>query len=103
MKHIIIAIILIFSMQLAFSQGDVKSKLDDLLKEYYPKDNDPGIVLQVYDNNNNTIFAKVQGIADLKIGRKIDLHTNFRMTSVSKQVTAATMYQLIQYNKIESN
>lgn len=103
MKHIIIAIILIFSMQLAFSQGDVKSKLDDLLKEYYPKDNDPGIVLQVYDNNNNTIFAKGQGIADLKTGRKIDLHTNFRMASVSKQVTAAAIYQLIQENKIDVN
>ncbi|WP_313369043.1 serine hydrolase domain-containing protein [Sphingobacterium mizutaii] len=103
MKHIIIAIILIFSMQLAFSQGDVKSKLDELLKEYYPKDNDPGIVLQVYDNNNNTIFAKGQGIADLKTGRKIDIHTNFRMASVSKQVTAAAIYQLIQENKIDVN
>src|SRR5690606_751200 len=103
MKHIIIAIILIFSMQLAFSQGDVKSKLDDLLKEYYTKDNERRIVLQVYDNNNNTIFAKGQGIADLKTGRTIDLHTNFRMASVSKQVTAAAIYQLIQENKIDVN
>src|SRR5690606_13696472 len=103
MKHTIIAIILLFHLQLAFSQGNVKSKLEDLIKEYYPKDNDPGIVLQVYDNNNKTIYAKGQGIADLKSGRKIDVHTNFRMASVSKQVTAAAIYQLIKENKIDVN
>lgn len=103
MKHTIIAIILLFNMQLAFSQGDVKSKLDDLMKGYYPKDNDPGIVLEVYANNNKTVFAKGQGIADLKTGRKIDVQTNFRMASVSKQVTAAAIYQLIKENKIDVN
>lgn len=103
MKQTIIAIILLFNLQFTFAQEDVKSKIDDLMKEYYPKDNDPGNVLEVYDNNNKSIYAKGQGIADLKTGRKIDVQTNFRMASVSKQVTAAAIYQLIKENKIDVN
>ena len=102
MKHIILAVILLFSMQEGFSQEEVKTKLESLVNEYYPKKTNPGIMLQVYNNDNKVIYAKGQGIADLKSGRKIDINTNFRMASVSKQVTAAAIYQLIKDNKIDA-
>ncbi|OYD44370.1 hypothetical protein CHU00_17095 [Sphingobacterium cellulitidis] len=100
MKNIIVFIVLVFSLQSGYSQEDMKANMDRIVDKYYSSQNNPGIMLQIFNNNAETVYAVGAGKRDLKSGMEIDNHSNFRMASVSKQFTAAAIYQLVQDKKL---
>lgn len=50
--------------------------------------------------NGHTVFAKGYGVANLNVHPKIDVHTNFRLASFSKQFTAMAIMLLVHDGKL---
>lgn len=75
----------------------LNSFLDNLFKEY--KGKVPGASTGIVFNDN-LVFTKNYGYANLKINEKISTKTNFRLASVSKQFTATCILQLVDKNFI---
>lgn len=71
-----------FSSICLFAQ--LSSKLDSLLR---PISNKPGFALLI-ERDGKVLYQKADGLANITTGKKIDLSSNFRMASVSKQFTA---------------
>lgn len=95
MKKILILIcFVLFSMLNLYAQESDLSKLDEVVDQYYPDSQAPGIILQISKYGMGTGYAKGRGIANLETGEQIDSLTNFRMASVSKQFTALAVFLL---------
>ena len=77
--------------------------LDSAIKKFYPKEQDPGIMLHITGENNQLIYTKGIGRSDLRMSTSIDSKTNFRMASVSKQFTALAIRYLHATNKLKLN
>lgn len=73
--------------------GDV-AILDDMLKEYFPRKQDPGAAAMLWLGDQTICAAR--GVADQETGEQITSQTNFRLASVSKQFTAACILQLCE-------
>ncbi len=100
-KYLFIFMALIFWNQLGYAQDETDNKLNHLIDKYYPNQEDPGIMLYISDNQGKMQYSKYKGMANLDAGENITSKTNFRMASVSKQVTAHAIYQLLKGNKID--
>jgi len=59
----------------------------------------PGAAVLVR-KNGRTVFAHGYGVSDLRTFAKIDLHTNFRLASFSKQFTAMAIMLLVHDGKL---
>jgi CubicO group peptidase (beta-lactamase class C family) len=60
---------------------------------------DPGAAVLV-EKDGNVIFEKGYGVRELRAHTKIDLQTNFRLASVTKQFTAMAIMLLIHDGKL---
>lgn len=72
-----------------------KSTFDNIVKQHYPDATEPGAALWVW-KQGEPIIEEGYGMADLNEGKAITANTHFRMASVSKQITALSIYRLIQ-------
>ncbi len=59
----------------------------------------PGAAVLVI-KDGRTVFQRGYGVADLRMLRKIDEHTNFRLASVTKQFTAMAIMLLVHDGKL---
>ncbi len=94
-------ILCLFSFVVLAHAQDQTAKIDSLVRSYYPNSNDPGMVLLITDVGKGAIYSKVQGMASLEDRTSLDLASNFRMASVSKQFTAYAIYQLYKEGKLK--
>jgi len=64
--------------------------------------NTPGATVAIY-RDNRIAFAKAYGCADLAKPTPAQLHTNYRIASVTKQFTAMAIMQLAERGKLAYN
>ncbi|HTE09305.1 MAG TPA: serine hydrolase domain-containing protein [Chitinophagaceae bacterium] len=91
MKLIICAVLFFLCTTPVYCQYNTKS-IDSLLRTYY-KENEPGAFVLI-SQNNQPIFKKGYGLANLQTKEKISSHTNFNIGSLTKQFTAFCIVQL---------
>lgn len=75
------------------------AKVDNLVGTFMGKNNVAGIGLAI-TRNGKLVYAKGYGFADKQTGTKVDTSTLFRISSISKTVTAAAIMKLVQENKL---
>jgi D-alanyl-D-alanine carboxypeptidase len=91
MKLIICAVLFFLCAAPVYCQDNTKS-IDSLLRTYY-KENEPGAFVLI-SQNNQPIFKKGYGLANLQTKEKISSNTNFNIGSLTKQFTAFCIVQL---------
>jgi CubicO group peptidase (beta-lactamase class C family) len=79
-------------------ENDANSKVDALLSSATHA-NQPGLAAMV-SRNGRISFAKGYGLRELRTGAKIDLDTNFRLASFTKQFTAMGIMLLVHDGKL---
>lgn len=92
MKYIYLFMALISSSTL-FAQN-----INQIIKKHFPSANEPGGIALIKQNNEQTSHSF--GLAHITAQKQINDSTHFRMASVSKQITAMAIYQLIRENKL---
>jgi CubicO group peptidase (beta-lactamase class C family) len=78
--------------------ADLKARADAILQASYPADA-PGAAV-IITRGGQTIYAAGRGLADVDARRPITPDTIFRLGSITKQFTAATILQLVQEGKV---
>ena len=96
MKKYFILIILCAGISVS-AQTEYKA-IDTLLVKTYNDGEFNGIVL--VGDNENILFSKSYGFADLGKKTKIDLNTQFYIASISKQFTATLILILVENEKL---
>jgi len=91
MKNSITALVFLVTVLPVYSQDKTK-RIDSLLRTYY-KENEPGAFVLV-SQNNQTVFKKGYGLANLQTNVKINGSTLFNIGSLTKQFTAFCIVQL---------
>lgn len=76
-------------------------KVDDLFSEF-SNDECPGTSVLV-SINGQIVFEKSYGFASLEEKKRVEMRTNFRLASVTKQFTAASIFILVQKGLISLN
>jgi CubicO group peptidase (beta-lactamase class C family) len=84
-------------MSEATSGGDMKSQLDQLMRDY--AGGNPGASVLVL-KNGEALARGSYGMADLEAQVPVTPATNFRLASVSKQFTAAAVLLLMEEGKL---
>src|SRR5437762_2407075 len=80
-----------------YCQNQAK-RIDSLLKTYY-KDNKPGAFI-IISKNNQPVFKKGYGLANMQSKEKITNTTNFNIGSLTKQFTAFSIVQLAERKQL---
>lgn len=70
----------------------LQKQIEGLIYESYKETNEPGCAVLALMGDDNIFVSR--GIADLDIGASITQSTTFRLASVAKQFTAASILQL---------
>jgi CubicO group peptidase (beta-lactamase class C family) len=78
--------------------ADLRAKADAILEASFPADG-PGAAV-IITRGGQTLYAAGRGLADVQARRPITPDTVFRLGSITKQFTAATILQLVQEGKI---
>lgn len=101
-KSIVVAAVLIGTSLLPISANaapeNLSEEIEVLLDKSYPDDG-PGVSV-VVTQNGKVIYSGGQGLADLETNTPIKADTIFRIGSITKQFTAATLLQLAQEGKL---
>lgn len=74
-------------------------KVDNLVGTFMGKNNVAGIGLAV-TRNGKLVYAKGYGFADKQTAARVDTSTLFRISSISKTVTAAAVMKLVEENRL---
>ncbi len=96
MKRRGLLLILLFFCLSGFSQPAL-TRIDSLMKSYYQQA-EPGAVIAI-QQQNQIIFKKGYGLADLVTGRPITADDNFNIGSLTKQFTAFALLELYYNGK----
>jgi CubicO group peptidase (beta-lactamase class C family) len=75
-------------------------RLDSLIASEMARTKTPGVQIAVVVDGK-LAYAKGYGVADIETGRPVTTHTLFRVGSVTKMVTAATLTQLQADGKVD--
>ncbi|HEX8669045.1 MAG TPA: serine hydrolase [Allosphingosinicella sp.] len=78
--------------------ADFKARADAVLAEAYPADG-PGVAVVVMDDGK-IVYSAGRGLADIEAKTPISPDTLFRMGSITKQFSAATLLQLVDEGKV---
>src|SRR5262245_39742006 len=62
-------------------------------------DGEPGLAVLVR-RDGRTVFERGYGVRELRERRKVDARTGFRLASVTKQLTAASIARLVRDGKL---
>jgi CubicO group peptidase (beta-lactamase class C family) len=72
---------------------------DDLMQEFFREYRPPGAALAVA-RNGRLVYARGFGFADVEKREAVQPHSLFRIASVSKPITAAACFRLIEQGKL---
>src|SRR5690349_24154790 len=97
LKLAIAALILVCTSNRALAQKSIPEKIDSLFAEYTSET--PGVAVAVV-RNNEIVFKKGYGLANLEHGVPITPGTVFNIASVSKQFTAFAIYLLEKQGRL---
>ena len=75
-----------------------EQKLERLFEPYSGKN--PGAAVLII-KDNSPLLIKTHGMANTEKGQQVNVQTNFRLASVTKQFTAACILQLIEQDKLK--
>lgn len=95
MSRLVFAFILLFLPFVASTQ----TTYDSLMNFYHQEKNFHGVVLAATDGKVDFIQSK--GLANRTFGIPMDIHTRFKIASVTKTFTAVMILQLFQEGKIQ--
>ena len=85
--------------QAAIAQpSDFRAQADAMLAEYYPA-NGPGVAV-IVTRGGQTIYSAGRGMGDIAANRPLAPARVFRLGSITKQFTAATILQLVGEGRI---
>jgi CubicO group peptidase (beta-lactamase class C family) len=79
--------------------ADPSTKQVDAIFTSLQSNNAPGAAVLVV-RNGRAVFRRGYGVTDLRTLHKIDVHTNFRLASFTKQFTAASIMLLAREGKL---
>ena len=79
--------------------ADFKAQADALVKSAWPADGPGGAV--IVTENGKVVYAAGHGLADIEAKQAITPQTVFRLGSITKQVTAAVLLQLVDEGKVK--
>ena len=79
--------------------ADFKAQSDALVKSAWPADGPGGAV--IVTENGKVVYAAGHGLADIEAKQAITPQTVFRLGSITKQVTAAVLLQLVDEGKVK--
>src|SRR4051794_3354138 len=82
----------------AEGEGEPAAKIDQLLRTAFPADGPGAAVLVV--QNEQVVLRKGYGMANLELGVPVDPANVFRICSITKQVTAVAILQLVDAGKL---
>ncbi|HUX86393.1 MAG TPA: serine hydrolase domain-containing protein, partial [Chloroflexota bacterium] len=82
----------------AFLSGDVVQAIDRMIGELYPA-GEPGAAAIVV-KEGQVVFRKAYGMANLELGVAMRADHIFRIGSITKQFTAATILMLVEQGKL---
>jgi len=74
-------------------------KVDNLVGSFMGKNNVTGMSLAI-TKNGKLVYAKGYGFADKQTGQRVDTSTLFRISSISKTVTATAIMKLVEEGKL---
>jgi Beta-lactamase class C and other penicillin binding proteins len=74
-------------------------KVDKLVSSFMGKNNVAGVSLAI-TRNGKLVYARGYGFADKQTGDRVDTSTLFRISSISKTVTATAIMKLLEENKL---
>lgn len=75
------------------------TQIDQMLTALYPTDQ-PGVAV-IVTQNDETLFRKGYGMANLELGVKMEPHMVFRLGSITKQFTAVAILMLLEQGLLD--
>ena len=105
-KNKVLLILLLLNLNCSFSQNDfegINLKTKKLINRFIEKENVPGMSVSI-SYNDTLIFSNGFGYADLENKIKVDPSTTkFRIASITKTLTAATIMKMAEEELIDIN
>lgn len=98
MKKIILALAAALCFGQAKAQQPDYKKIDSLLT--YLTENNKFMGSVSLAQNGKTVFEKAYGYADYATQKKADVHTKYKIGSISKMFTASVIFSLIEEKKL---
>ena len=92
---------LAFAQTPKLSAAKLAQEIDKILAGIYPP-NEPGAVV-IVTKNDQPLFRKAYGMADLELGVKLEPDMIFRIGSITKQFTAVAILMLAEQGKLDLN
>jgi CubicO group peptidase (beta-lactamase class C family) len=86
------AIVLAFLIA-ACNGGPADHPIDQLIAQYYGASDEPGLALMVV-KDGEVVYRRAHGVANVNTGVAITAESNFRLASVTKQMTALSVMLL---------
>ncbi|MDQ7948233.1 MAG: serine hydrolase domain-containing protein [Pedobacter sp.] len=90
-------LLLLFMLFTSMAMAQNYAKIDELFAPYAGEN--PGAALAIV-KDGKIVYSQSYGLSELESKTKVNLNTNFRLASVSKQFTAAAILQLIGKGKL---
>jgi CubicO group peptidase (beta-lactamase class C family) len=98
MSKKIILLSVLFISSFAFSQQTKFQKIDSLLTFFNANNKFMGSI--ALSENNQIVFAKTYGYADVETNKKLNIDTKLKIGSITKTFTATIIMQLIDEKKL---
>lgn len=81
--------------------SQLQEALDELLQQHYTT-HTPGAAILVA-RQHEIVYKGAAGVANMATGTPLTTQSNFRMASVSKQITAMSVWLLVQQDRLRLN
>lgn len=93
-----VSLLILLCSQSGLAQEPAAKQIDPIFSGVTSK-TEPGLAV-VVRKDNRTVFEQGYGMRDLRSNLPIDIHTNFRLASFTKQFTAMTIMLLVHDGKL---
>lgn len=94
--------LLLFLLITSFSFGQNIPKISTLIKAEINANKVPALAIAVIDSGK-IVHLSANGLRDVKLNKKANIHTPFHIASVSKTVTNMAVFKLVESGKLDLN
>lgn len=98
LSSLCLSLLILLCSQSALAQAPTAKQIDPIFSAVTSK-TEPGLAV-VVRKDNRTVFEQGYGMRDLRSNLPIDVHTNFRLASFTKQFTAMAIMLLVHDGKL---
>lgn len=98
LSSLCLSFLILICSQRGLAQAPTAKQIDSIFSAVTSK-TEPGLAV-VVRKDNQTVFEQGYGLRDLRSSLPIDVHTNFRLASFSKQFTAMAIMLLVHDGKL---